>query len=58
MIVLKERFIFPRRIEWLALLIMIGIFGFLAQALLTMGLQRETAGRGAMALYVQVRCPL
>jgi hypothetical protein len=37
------------------MLIMIGIFGFFAQILLTMGLQRETAGRGTMAVYTQVR---
>lgn len=28
-----------------------------AQFLLTAGLQRETAGRGTMAIYVQVRSP-
>jgi len=54
MITLRVPFVFPTRIEWLALLIMIGIFGFLAQVLLTMGLQRETAGRGTMAIYVQI----
>ncbi|THH03429.1 hypothetical protein EW145_g6262 [Phellinidium pouzarii] len=54
MLVFREKFILPTRIEWLALLVMIGIFGFLAQVLLTLGLQRETAGRGAMAIYVQI----
>ncbi|KAI5119682.1 hypothetical protein M0805_009626 [Coniferiporia weirii] len=54
MLLLQQTFVFPTRIEWLALLVMIGIFGFLAQVLLTMGLQRETAGRGAMAIYVQI----
>lgn len=39
------------------MLLMIGIFGFMAQVLLTMGLQRETAGRGTMAVYVQVSVP-
>ncbi|GAA5855149.1 hypothetical protein JCM8547_002399 [Rhodosporidiobolus lusitaniae] len=29
----------------------IGVFGFIAQALLTMGLQREKAGRGTLAVY-------
>ncbi|KAJ3481759.1 hypothetical protein NLI96_g7437 [Meripilus lineatus] len=43
----------PTRIDWGLMLIMIGIFGFIAQVLLTMGLQRETAGRGTMAVYVQ-----
>jgi len=32
---------------------MIGIFGFVAQTLLTMGLQRETASRGATGMYAQ-----
>jgi hypothetical protein len=79
MIVTKTPFIIPTRLEWLALLAMIGIFGFIAQVrlvssfatqtkfgtslgnsfylvqvLLTMGLQRETAGRGSMAVYTQV----
>ncbi|KAH8113036.1 DUF6-domain-containing protein [Phellopilus nigrolimitatus] len=54
MLLLQEKVVFPTRIEWLALLVMIGIFGFLAQVLLTLGLQRETAGRGAMAIYVQI----
>lgn len=34
---------------------MMGIFGFVAQTLLTMGLARETAGRGTLAVYIQVR---
>ncbi|KAL5514086.1 hypothetical protein ACEPAG_2847 [Sanghuangporus baumii] len=54
MILLGQKVILPTRLEWLALLLMIGIFGFLAQALLTMGLQRETAGRGSLAIYVQI----
>lgn len=39
----------------------IGIFGFVAQALLTMGLQREKAGRGTLAvceLAIQGRATL
>ncbi|KAF8810383.1 hypothetical protein BYT27DRAFT_6493655 [Phlegmacium glaucopus] len=50
----KAPIIIPTRIDWLALLLMIGMFGFIAQALLTMGLQRETAGRAAMAIYTQI----
>ena len=46
--------VLPTRLDWLAMLIMIGIFGFIAQVLLTMGLQREAVGRGTMAVYVQV----
>ncbi|KAI5119675.1 hypothetical protein M0805_009619 [Coniferiporia weirii] len=54
MLFLRQEFVFPTRTEWLVLLVMIGTFGFLAQVLVTMGLQRETAGRGAMAIYVQI----
>lgn len=73
MLVTKEHFVVPTRPEWLAMLAMIGIFGFIAQvralssilsflthhclvqSLLVMGLQRETAGRGSMGVYIQVR---
>ncbi|KAF9446668.1 hypothetical protein P691DRAFT_732796 [Macrolepiota fuliginosa MF-IS2] len=54
MIVTKTPFIVPTRLDWLAILVMIGIFGFIAQVLLTMGLARETAGRGTMAIYSQI----
>ncbi|TFK18110.1 hypothetical protein FA15DRAFT_628299 [Coprinopsis marcescibilis] len=54
MIVRQERFVFPTRPEWLAMLAMIGIFGFLGQVLLTLGLQRETASRGSLAVYTQI----
>lgn len=73
MIFLHEPVVLPTQFLWFMLLMMIGIFGFLAQAcsvfsivkgsrikmplqtLLTMGLQRETAGRGTIAVYAQVR---
>lgn len=73
MLVTKEHFVVPTRPEWLAMLAMIGIFGFIAQvrtfcfyllvldsslrdiqSLLVMGLQRETAGRGSMGVYIQI----
>ncbi|KAJ3561718.1 hypothetical protein NP233_g10021 [Leucocoprinus birnbaumii] len=54
MIVTKTPFIVPTRLEWLGMLIMIGIFGFFAQILLTMGLARETASRGSMGIYTQI----
>ncbi|KAH6904971.1 DUF6-domain-containing protein [Coprinopsis sp. MPI-PUGE-AT-0042] len=54
MIVKKEPFILPGRPEWLAMFAMIGFFGFLAQIILTLGLQRETASRGSMGLYSQI----
>ncbi|QRW09882.1 transport protein [Ceratobasidium sp. AG-Ba] len=46
--------VFPTRWTWLGMLLLIGLFGFLAQLLLTVGLQRETASRGTLALYVQI----
>ncbi|KAF9441674.1 hypothetical protein P691DRAFT_683172 [Macrolepiota fuliginosa MF-IS2] len=54
MVVTKTPFIVPTQLDWLAMLIMIGIFGFVAQVLLTMGLARETAGRSSMAIYTQI----
>jgi predicted membrane channel-forming protein YqfA (hemolysin III family) len=36
--------------SFFALIVPIGIFGFIAQALLTLGLQREKAGRGTLAI--------
>lgn len=38
--------------SFFALIIPIGVFGFCAQALLTLGLQREKAGRGTLAVCV------
>lgn len=38
---------------WL-LMLPIGIFGFVAQITLTMGLQRENAGRGTLAVYSNI----
>ncbi|GAA6002682.1 hypothetical protein JCM10207_007625 [Rhodosporidiobolus poonsookiae] len=43
--------VFKLEKRFFALILPIGIFGFLAQALLTMGLQREKAGRGTLAVY-------
>jgi len=54
MIISSTEPVFPRRWEAGCLLILMSIFGFLAQILLTMGLQRETAARGSMGVYVQV----
>ncbi|KAI6008777.1 hypothetical protein F5J12DRAFT_935539 [Pisolithus orientalis] len=49
-----EFMVYPTQWEWSALLLLIGVFGFIAQMCLTMGLQRETAARGTMGVYVQV----
>jgi drug/metabolite transporter (DMT)-like permease len=54
MVGLRMPVIIPTRWEFLLFLAIIGIFGFMAQALLTMGLQRETAGRGTMGVYIQI----
>ncbi|KAI0262063.1 hypothetical protein BC834DRAFT_892921 [Gloeopeniophorella convolvens] len=54
MIIFKVPPVIPTRISWLAMLLLIGIFGFIAQTLLTMGLQRETAARGTLAVYIGV----
>ncbi|KAF7986786.1 hypothetical protein HWV62_20398 [Athelia sp. TMB] len=46
--------VLPHSWEFMFLFIMMGIFGFVAQTLLAMGLQRETAGRGTLAVYIQI----
>ncbi|KAF8147806.1 hypothetical protein K438DRAFT_1867345 [Mycena galopus ATCC 62051] len=54
MAILREPFVVPTRMAWLGLLAVIGILGFAAQILLTMGFQREKVGRASMALYTQI----
>ncbi|KIL61027.1 hypothetical protein M378DRAFT_868689 [Amanita muscaria Koide BX008] len=54
MVITKTPFVVPSRFEWFSLLLIVGIFGFVAQVLLTMGLQREAAGRASMAVYTQI----
>ncbi|KAK7056229.1 hypothetical protein VNI00_002781 [Paramarasmius palmivorus] len=54
MIVTRTPFVLPTRWLWALLLLVIGVFGFTAQVLLTMGLQREAAGRATMAIYTQI----
>jgi len=54
MIIMRTPVILPTRPEWVFLFLLIGVSGFMAQFLLTMGLQRETAGRGTLAIYVQI----
>jgi drug/metabolite transporter (DMT)-like permease len=55
MIIMRVPIVIPTRWDWLAMLLVIGIFGFIAQVFLTMGLQREAAGRAALAIYIGVR---
>ncbi|KAI9439325.1 integral membrane protein DUF6 [Lactarius indigo] len=54
MILFKIPLVMPTRISWLAMLLFIGVLGLLAQILLAMGLQRETAGRGTLAVYTSI----
>ncbi|KAG6819206.1 hypothetical protein H0H93_014346 [Arthromyces matolae] len=54
MTIQKTNVVIPTKVEWAGMLVMIGVFGFVAQTLLTMGLQRETAGRGSIAIYTQL----
>ncbi|RXW20829.1 hypothetical protein EST38_g5014 [Candolleomyces aberdarensis] len=54
MLTAGTQFVVPDKLSWLAMLLMIGTFGFIAQYLLTLGLQYETAGRGTMAIYTQI----
>ncbi|KAL5514089.1 hypothetical protein ACEPAG_2850 [Sanghuangporus baumii] len=54
MIVTRESIVVPTRLIWLVLIILIGIFGFVAQMLLTLGFQRGAAGHSAMAINVQM----
>ncbi|KAJ3799300.1 hypothetical protein GGU11DRAFT_679763 [Lentinula aff. detonsa] len=44
----------PTSPVWLLLLLEIGVFGFCAQIFLTLGLQRETASRGTLAIYTLI----
>ncbi|KII84765.1 hypothetical protein PLICRDRAFT_126632 [Plicaturopsis crispa FD-325 SS-3] len=53
-IALKVPLVLPTRPDWILLLGTIGVTGFFAQVLLTMGLQRETAGRGTLGVYMQI----
>lgn len=54
MVVLDIPVVYPTSWMWILLLLMIGIFGFVAQTLFTMGLQRETVSRGVTGMYAQV----
>ncbi|KAG1865002.1 hypothetical protein DFJ58DRAFT_771948 [Suillus subalutaceus] len=46
--------VYPHNWKWAAMLIFIGLSGFFAQTLTTIGYQRETAARGSMGQYVQL----
>ncbi|KAG8733466.1 hypothetical protein FRC11_006014 [Ceratobasidium sp. 423] len=46
--------VLPHQWTWVGMIFIVGLFGFCAQLLLTLGLQRETVSRGSMVLYIQV----
>ena len=54
MIILKIRPVFPGTIAGVVEWLVIGISGFVAQLMLTSGLQRERAGRGVSMVYLQM----
>jgi drug/metabolite transporter (DMT)-like permease len=53
-IIFKVPLVIPTRTLGLAMLLLNTIFGIFAQVLLTIGLQYETAGRGALAIYTSI----
>jgi len=54
MIVKHISLVIPTQPIFVLFLFLIGIFGFLAQTLLTLGLQKETVGRGTLGVYIQI----
>ncbi|KAJ3558600.1 hypothetical protein NM688_g823 [Phlebia brevispora] len=54
MFFLRVQVIVPPTYERIILLLIIGLLGYIAQFLLMVGLQREPAGRGTVAIYVQM----
>jgi len=54
MVIFKISPVIPTDTLWFVLLLLIGVLGLMGQTLLTMGLQRETASRGVLAIYTQV----
>ncbi|TFK87116.1 drug/metabolite transporter [Polyporus arcularius HHB13444] len=54
MVVARTPVIIPDNLPCLLMILAVSACGFGAQMTMTTGLQRETAGRGTMAIYVQV----
>ncbi|TFK51573.1 hypothetical protein OE88DRAFT_1659679 [Heliocybe sulcata] len=50
----RPHLVFPHRPEWVLMLLFIGVVGFVAQTMVTLGIQRETISRGMMGNYVQI----
>ncbi|KAI0357143.1 DUF6-domain-containing protein [Trametes cingulata] len=54
MLVTRTAVVISKDTSTVAMLLAVSLCGFAAQMTMTTGLQRETAGRGTMAIYVQV----
>ncbi|KAI0704437.1 EamA-like transporter family-domain-containing protein [Cerioporus squamosus] len=54
MVVARTPVVIPDNLPCLLMILAVSSCGFAAQMTMTTGLQRETAGRGTMAIYVQV----
>jgi len=54
MVIFRIPIVIPTQWKWVALFFVIGFFGYGAQVTLVWGLQRETASRGMLAMYVQI----
>jgi drug/metabolite transporter (DMT)-like permease len=54
LIVTRTPIVIPKQMLSLAMLSLIGIFGFIAQILMTMGYQIQAAGSASMGIYSQV----
>jgi len=53
-IITRTPMVIPTERLYLSMLVLIGVFGFFAQILMTMGFQIEAAGRASMGIYSQV----
>jgi len=51
---MRTPFVIPARWDRIVMLVLFGVFGCIAQVLLTMGLRREAAGRASLALYLGI----
>ncbi|TDL20467.1 hypothetical protein BD410DRAFT_899584 [Rickenella mellea] len=54
MLVFRMKFIIPAQWQWGLLFLVVGLCGYAAQICLVLGLQRETASRGMLAMYTQI----
>jgi len=54
MIAQRVPVVIPASWTYILFIFLIGIFGFIAQVLLVMGFQRESASRGSMAIYTLI----